>query len=316
LDVALRIAEGEALGTPPLDVALRIAEGEALGTPPLDVALRIAEGEAMGRPASDVALPTAEGRATGRPASDDGVISSAEGRATGRPASDGAIRSAEGQVTGRPASDGAERPTVVPGVLQRAKTQRWSDPALAPKGSAGPKGSRSASALSRRERARINATNSKAMALIQTFNEAQHGAGAQRPGKPAQRPGETQTLDALLYGDGWGGSGEGSGGVGGDGRDRSSPPRLGGYVYWQCPWPESANRAGVDHAVLHMTMDVTSGGQPIAAHIVDEPGYDFATDAVRCAMEHKYIPGRDAGGTPVAGRTRPFAVRFDRGVAK
>ena len=39
-------------------------------------------------------------------------------------------------------------------------------------------------------------------------------------------------------------------------------PRIGGYVYWECPWPAAADQAGVDHAVVHVTVDVTARGEP------------------------------------------------------
>ncbi len=114
--------------------------------------------------------------------------------------------------------------------------------------------------------------------------------------------GQPGGVDALLYG-------EGSPGLS---HDRSSPPRIGGYVSWECPWPAAAAQAGVNHAVVHVTVDVTARGQATAAHLVDQPGYEFGDEALRCAMDQKYIPGRDADGRPAAGRTRKFSVQFNR----
>lgn len=114
--------------------------------------------------------------------------------------------------------------------------------------------------------------------------------------------GQPGGVDALLFG-------EGSPGLS---HDLSSPPRIGGRVYWECPWPSAAARAGINHAVVHVTVDVTARGEAKAVQLIDQSGYEFGEDAVRCAMDQRYIPGRDAGGKPVAGRTRKFSVQFNR----
>lgn len=117
----------------------------------------------------------------------------------------------------------------------------------------------------------------------------------------AQTIGSPNAADALLYGDG----------LGGGSHDLSSPPRLGGYVYWDCPWPETSSTANIDRAVVHVTVDVTVDGKPAGVELVDEdPG--FGPYALRCALDHRYIPGRDALGHPAPGRTRSFGVRFTR----
>jgi hypothetical protein len=108
-------------------------------------------------------------------------------------------------------------------------------------------------------------------------------------------------VDSVLYGEGT------------PGRDRSAPPRLGGPVFWDdCPWPASAGRAGVNQATVQVTVDVSVTGIPIAAHLVRDAGHDFGADAVECAMQYRYVPGRDPQGRAVAGRTRPFPVVFTR----
>jgi hypothetical protein len=117
--------------------------------------------------------------------------------------------------------------------------------------------------------------------------------------------GQPGGVDALLYG-------EGSPGLS---HDLSSPPRIGGYVYWECPWPEAAAQANVNHAVVHVTVDVTVRGKATAVQLIDQPGYEFGDDAIHCALDQRYIPGRDAQGRPVAGRTRKFSVQFNRGGA-
>jgi hypothetical protein len=111
-------------------------------------------------------------------------------------------------------------------------------------------------------------------------------------------------VDALLYGQG------------SPGRDLSAPPSLGGSVFWDCPWPASADRAGVNHAAVMVTVDVTAVGKPSSAHLVMDAGHDFGADAVECALQYRYRPGRDKLGRSVAGRTRPFPVLFNRREAR
>jgi len=112
--------------------------------------------------------------------------------------------------------------------------------------------------------------------------------------------GDPKAVDAMLYGQG------------SPARDLSSPPRLGGPVYWDCPWPASADHAGINHAAVLVTVDVAVTGAPIAAHLVRDAGHDFGADAVECAMEYRYHPARERQGRPVAGRTGPFSVLFNR----
>jgi hypothetical protein len=130
-----------------------------------------------------------------------------------------------------------------------------------------------------------------------------HEDSIRTPAEPVEIDmGQPGGVDALLYG-------EGSPGLS---HDLSSPPRIGGYVYWECPWPAAAAQANVNHAVVHVTVDVTVRGKATAVHLIDQPGYEFGDDAIRCAMDQRYIPGRDTLGKPVAGRTRKFSVQFSR----
>jgi hypothetical protein len=74
----------------------------------------------------------------------------------------------------------------------------------------------------------------------------------------------------------------------------------------------SAERAGLDHASVLVTVDVSAEGAPLAAHLIRDAGHDFGSDAIACAMQYRYVPGRNARGRAVAGRTRPFPVIFNR----
>jgi hypothetical protein len=100
-------------------------------------------------------------------------------------------------------------------------------------------------------------------------------------------------------------------GGGGGARGSGRPPGL-SETAWSCPWPEAAALAGVDHAIINMTVRVALDGRPSAPELVDDPGFGFGAAALRCSLEHVYRPGRSAKGTAVVGRTRPFQVHFDR----
>ncbi len=135
---------------------------------------------------------------------------------------------------------------------------------------------------------------------------SKHQDSIKTPAEPVEIDmGQPGGVDALLYG-------EGSPGFS---HDLSSPPRIGGYVYWECPWPLAAAQANVNRAVVHVTVDVTVRGKATAVQLIDQPGYEFGDDAIRCAMDQRYIPGRDSQGRPAPGRTRKFSVQFSRGGA-
>jgi hypothetical protein len=112
--------------------------------------------------------------------------------------------------------------------------------------------------------------------------------------------GDPNAADALLYGEG------------SPRRDMSAPARLGGAVYWDCPWPSGADRAGIDSAVVRIVVDVTAAGEATSARLVHNAPYDFGDRAIECAMEHHYLPGTDRTGRPVASQTRSFPVIFSR----
>jgi protein TonB len=101
-------------------------------------------------------------------------------------------------------------------------------------------------------------------------------------------------------------------GPGSPGRDLSARPMLGGPAYWDCPWPSSANQAGIDRAVVTITVDVAVNGEPLGVHLVHKAPYDFGEGAVDCAKRHRYHAGRNRNGDPISGRTGPITVVFNR----
>jgi protein TonB len=59
-------------------------------------------------------------------------------------------------------------------------------------------------------------------------------------------------------------------------------------------------------------VDTDADGTALSARIVDDPGFGFGEEAMRCAMSWRYVAARDRQGRPVRGSTLPFAVQFDR----
>jgi hypothetical protein len=101
-------------------------------------------------------------------------------------------------------------------------------------------------------------------------------------------------------------------GPGSPGRDLSARPMLGGPAYWDCPWPSAGNQAGIDRAVVAITVDVAINGEPTAVHLLRKAPYDFGEGAIDCAMRYRYHSGRNRDGDPISGRTGPITVVFNR----
>lgn len=95
---------------------------------------------------------------------------------------------------------------------------------------------------------------------------------------------------------------------------RAVPPHLGGYVFWECPWPRNEGQSSAERAEVHATADVNRDGRALAVHILDESAPGFGARAQSCALEHRFVPGRDANGQRTGGKTPPFSVRFSRPV--
>jgi protein TonB len=93
--------------------------------------------------------------------------------------------------------------------------------------------------------------------------------------------------------------------------DRSAPAHI-ARVDWICPWPKQADALDINHAIVHLEVEVTEDGRAVDAHVLDESGPGFGSEALRCAMTKPYTPALDRSGRPTRGSTRPFAVRFDR----
>lgn len=93
--------------------------------------------------------------------------------------------------------------------------------------------------------------------------------------------------------------------------DRSRPPALAGGSSWDCPFPEEADEAGVDHAVVGLRIQVGADGRVLSVTTSADPGHGFGREARRCAHSKRWSPGLDSSGTPSAAST-VVNVRFDR----
>ncbi|MCY1023539.1 energy transducer TonB [Pyxidicoccus sp. MSG2] len=93
--------------------------------------------------------------------------------------------------------------------------------------------------------------------------------------------------------------------------DRSRRPALAGGARWDCPFPDEADDAGIDHGVVTLRVEVDSAGSVLSAAVTADPGHGFGREARRCALSKRWAPGLDRAGQP----TRAVAlvnVRFDR----
>lgn len=96
------------------------------------------------------------------------------------------------------------------------------------------------------------------------------------------------------------------------GPDRSRMAGPGNSDWSNCPFPEEADTAQIDDAIVEVQVDVRPDGTPGAVRILRDPGNGFGREARRCAMNKRYQTALDHDGRPVAGTTRPFNVHFSR----
>lgn len=87
-------------------------------------------------------------------------------------------------------------------------------------------------------------------------------------------------------------------------------PRAGSWP--RCPFPEEAERNGVDLGTVVLRVYVETGGSARSVQVLHDPGNGFGQAAVECAMQKRYLPGKDASGMPLAAWTAPFAFLFVR----
>jgi protein TonB len=80
----------------------------------------------------------------------------------------------------------------------------------------------------------------------------------------------------------------------------------------RCPFPQEAEKKDVGAAVVVARVIVREDGSAEDVEILRDPGHGFGDAARACAKKQLYVPARDADGKVVAGKTRPFVIRFMR----
>jgi protein TonB len=95
------------------------------------------------------------------------------------------------------------------------------------------------------------------------------------------------------------------------GGDSSRAPQLAGGAAWDCPFPEEADAAGLDGALVTLRVDVDRQGSVARVEVVRDPGDGFGREARRCAMRKRWAPGLDRAGNPITA-TAVVHVRFQR----
>ena len=53
-------------------------------------------------------------------------------------------------------------------------------------------------------------------------------------------------------------------------------------------------------------------GRPTGVTVLKDPGYGFGRKARECAMRKTFNTALDREGRPVAGKTKPFKIHFER----
>jgi protein TonB len=104
---------------------------------------------------------------------------------------------------------------------------------------------------------------------------------------------------------------EGGTGTDTSGVDRSRVPVLAGGARWDCPFPEEADAAGIEAAVVGLEVRVAADGRVESVTVSRDPGNGFGREARRCAMSKRWSAGLDRAGNPIA-MTTAVNVRFER----
>jgi protein TonB len=86
---------------------------------------------------------------------------------------------------------------------------------------------------------------------------------------------------------------------------------LAAGLRWDCPFPEEAEQADIDDAVVGLDVHVAADGSVTSTRVLSDPGHGFARQARRCALAKRWQPGLDRAGRPTA-QSVLVNVRFVR----
>jgi periplasmic protein TonB len=130
-------------------------------------------------------------------------------------------------------------------------------------------------------------------------------------GGPSSARGAPGSGPASRNGTTGGGAATGRTGSASAGIDRSRAATLAGGLAWNCPFPDGADREGVDHALVSLQIRVDAAGVLRAVSVLEDPGFGFGAAAQRCARLQRFEPARAADGTAIPGQMT-VRVRFSR----
>jgi periplasmic protein TonB len=95
------------------------------------------------------------------------------------------------------------------------------------------------------------------------------------------------------------------------GPDRSRRPSLLGSLAWSCPFPSEPDAAGIDRAVVTISVLIDAKANVKAVGLVRDPGHGFGAAARRCALARRWQPALDRDGRPIPA-SLTLNVRFVR----
>lgn len=93
--------------------------------------------------------------------------------------------------------------------------------------------------------------------------------------------------------------------------DLSKPASAAGGD-WSCSSLFPSDPDAPDRAAVTLVVEVDSAGRAGTIHVTSDPGHGFGDAARRCARGQSFVPAKGPDGSAVAGKTRPFVVRFSR----
>ena len=87
---------------------------------------------------------------------------------------------------------------------------------------------------------------------------------------------------------------------------------MGNDNWNECPFPPEADSDDINEAYVTMEVLVGANGRAQQVTIVKDPGHGFGREAQKCAMRKMFATQLDRSGNPMAGKTKPFRIHFER----
>jgi len=81
---------------------------------------------------------------------------------------------------------------------------------------------------------------------------------------------------------------------------------------WRCNWPSAAVNQDIYEQFVMLRVVVRQDGSLERAKVIEDPGHGFGEAAIACARRARFLPARNAAGTPIRATSPPIRVRFTR----